>query len=280
MWFLAGFRARMSAGQERGRGCLGGAAGCGLRCCESCGRWEANGCSWRTVTGSLDEGSARSRGAFRRRVMLARWVSCPPARAVPIMSGCGAGSSVERLPTLCATEPVKRTDRRAGPRSERGGGNGLNLATMLISLPTLTATNARGNGYTRDGGVRGKERLSLTGLMRLPTLTKSDGVSGPGRAVSAEGGANLRSVMLPTLTASMVTAADMEQAGFHSGARPRYRSGGGQLSPMWCEWYMGFPLGWTELRPLEMRRCREWRRRHSLCWRENWDGKEGSNGGH
>ena len=27
--------------------------------------------------------------------------------------------------------------------------------------------------------------------------------------------------------------------------------GGGQLNPMWTEWLMGWPLGWTELKPLE-----------------------------
>jgi hypothetical protein len=27
-------------------------------------------------------------------------------------------------------------------------------------------------------------------------------------------------------------------------------SGGGQLNPTWVEWLMGWPLGWTDLRPL------------------------------
>jgi hypothetical protein len=26
----------------------------------------------------------------------------------------------------------------------------------------------------------------------------------------------------------------------------------GQLNPMWVEWLMGWPLGWTDLKPLEM----------------------------
>jgi hypothetical protein len=26
---------------------------------------------------------------------------------------------------------------------------------------------------------------------------------------------------------------------------------GGRLSPMWVEWLMGFPLGWTDLKPSE-----------------------------
>ena len=27
---------------------------------------------------------------------------------------------------------------------------------------------------------------------------------------------------------------------------------GGKLNPTWVEWLMGWPLGWTDLKPLEM----------------------------
>ena len=33
---------------------------------------------------------------------------------------------------------------------------------------------------------------------------------------------------------------------------------GGPLSPMWAEWYMGFPIGWTGLELLEMPKFRRW----------------------
>lgn len=36
----------------------------------------------------------------------------------------------------------------------------------------------------------------------------------------------------------------------------------GRLNPMWVEWLMGWPLGWTELRPLETGRFREWSQQH------------------
>lgn len=42
-------------------------------------------------------------------------------------------------------------------------------------------------------------------------------------------------------------------------------SDGGQLNPPWVEWLMGWPIGWTELRPLEMARFHEWRQQHSIC---------------
>lgn len=31
---------------------------------------------------------------------------------------------------------------------------------------------------------------------------------------------------------------------------------GGQLNPTWVEWLMGWPLGWTDLKPLATARCR------------------------
>lgn len=39
----------------------------------------------------------------------------------------------------------------------------------------------------------------------------------------------------------------------------------GQLNPEWVEWFMGWPIGWTELKPLAMDKFREWQRQHSPC---------------
>lgn len=42
-------------------------------------------------------------------------------------------------------------------------------------------------------------------------------------------------------------------------------SDGGQLNPEWVEWLMGWPIGWTDLKPLAMDRFREWQQQHSPC---------------
>ncbi|ODO64207.1 hypothetical protein BAY44_13955 [Klebsiella pneumoniae] len=44
---------------------------------------------------------------------------------------------------------------------------------------------------------------------------------------------------------------------------------GGLLNPDWEEWLMGWPIGWTELKPLAMDRFREWQQQHSLCCVKN-----------
>jgi len=35
------------------------------------------------------------------------------------------------------------------------------------------------------------------------------------------------------------------------------------LNPMWVEWLMGWPLGWTDLKPLEMDKFQSWQHSHS-----------------
>jgi hypothetical protein len=96
---------------------------------------------------------------------------------------------------------------------------------------TLTADDAiqRKNGKWNS---RGEPKLSAQ--VRFPTLTCHDrkGRSGAKRGRNANGG--------PTLT--MVV--------------------GGTLNPTWCEWFMGFPMGWSESEPLEMRRFQRWLEQH------------------
>ena len=40
----------------------------------------------------------------------------------------------------------------------------------------------------------------------------------------------------------------------------------GRLNPTWEEWLMAWPIGWTELKPLEMGRFQLWLRQHSPCF--------------
>jgi hypothetical protein len=38
----------------------------------------------------------------------------------------------------------------------------------------------------------------------------------------------------------------------------------GQLNPTWVEWLMGWPLEWTDLKPLEMDKYRSWQQQHGI----------------
>lgn len=43
-------------------------------------------------------------------------------------------------------------------------------------------------------------------------------------------------------------------------------SDNGRLNPDWVEWLMGWPIGWTDLKPLAMDKFHEWQRQHSPCF--------------
>jgi hypothetical protein len=71
----------------------------------------------------------------------------------------------------------------------------------------------------KDGTAESCKNVPVNGLLgravhRWPTPTQADGMGGPGSS-GRDGGQNLRTSI------------------------------GGQLNPMWIEWLMGFPLGWT-----------------------------------
>ena len=53
---------------------------------------------------------------------------------------------------------------------------------------------------------------------------------------------------------------DQEQYG--TKGKPLPRVVGGQLNPDWVEWLMGWPIGWTDLKPLATDRFQEWLRLH------------------
>ncbi len=89
-----------------------------------------------------------------------------------------------------------------------------------------------------------------------------------------DGGSNSRAAMKkrtwPTPVASMAKGSSPGSLTRKSGAdRSNDRldhavmaADGGQLNPTWVEWLMGWPIGWTELKPLAMDRFRKWQQQH------------------
>ncbi len=53
---------------------------------------------------------------------------------------------------------------------------------------------------------------------------------------------------------------------------------GGQLNPTWVEWLMGWPLGWTDLRPLAMDKFQSWLQQQQRYFQEIFEVKGATNG--
>lgn len=60
-----------------------------------------------------------------------------------------------------------------------------------------------------------------------------------------------------------------EKRDSHSRGKPLNEQIGGLLNPEWVEWLMGWPIGWTELKPLVTAKFQEWQQQHSLNYRSD-----------
>jgi hypothetical protein len=45
----------------------------------------------------------------------------------------------------------------------------------------------------------------------------------------------------------------------------------GHMNPEWVEWLMGWPTGWTDLKPLETDKFQEWQQQHSISSQDELD---------
>ena len=112
-------------------------------------------------------------------------------------------------------------------------------------LPTLTVC---GN-WNRKGASQNSGDGLATALRKMPTLTKSDGMGGPGRSQRRQGGLNLRTALKELL--SLEGFPILTQKRLRSQERIRTPSDGHRLTPAFAEWWMGWPIGWTGLKPAE-----------------------------
>lgn len=103
----------------------------------------------------------------------------------------------------------------------------------------------------------GKESGSL-----LPTLTVNGNNKRPYPGKKSGWGLASKLSLMPTLTRAGLNGGSNSRAATKKRGEPPTHIG--PLNPMWCEWFMGFPLGWTELTALEMDKFQEWQQQHSL----------------
>ena len=99
-------------------------------------------------------------------------------------------------------------------------------------LPTPTASQY---GFNKSQGQNAKHRPSLAMMARhnmWPTPTVNDSKNNGSQSQRERKSPNLNAVI------------------------------GGKLNPNWVEWLMGWPVGWTDSRPLEMDKFQQWQRLH------------------
>ena len=249
----------------------------GARCGELLAKFDPTTSSWKTLQCSLFEAETESLQTLPRWGM---WDATGYYR-LPTPSGLNAframidrhlttsenesGSSL-RAPTPKATE--------AGPDFAKMDRSATEISLQTFVAMPQRAPTPRSEDSQSSGGHRGTPD-TLTAFTRLPTprATESTESTETQQARAARGtkaSKNLTSVMrLPT------ACANEDAAGTPNGKMQRMLGNcteirhsdpaGGQLNPTWEDWFMGWPIGWTDARHSATDRFQQWCDSHGEC---------------
>lgn len=254
---------------------MGPAADCGGNSLELLAKYDPVACSWKTAQCLLFEDSTESLGAFPRWGLMRNGALY--RRPMPFilehlraiiarrLTTCGSESgSVQRAPTPRAQEPgktsveysisltdfvkgVSATDRLMARRvptpkksdAENGGRGDLlqlvrgNRNKHFVRMPTPKVATG---DYCYDRGDHDKPRLNLSGAVKFIEELRAVNRLNTPTAQDAKCNGSASQVGRDSLNAQV----------------------GGSLNPDWVEWLMGWPIGWTGLRPLATGRFLTW----------------------
>ena len=237
--------ARTLAWLEKERGWKENAPASGLKSCDSFAQFDHATRSWKTHQRLLAGGLESFSETWPSWGMLLHGACYRHPPLVPHKYVHAGGV----LPTLTAMDakPITGGDlfvTKTGSvraRNKDGSCSNRGLSTTVAMIPALTASAAKsGQKYGRGG-------LTTTGYVKMfPALEASDAQRGPdSRDRPNSGGPNL----LAALTARDWKSGKASQATMDRNSRPLSEQIGGPLNPAWCEWFMGWPIGSTELKP-------------------------------
>jgi hypothetical protein len=153
------------------------------------------------------------------------------------------------LPTPSASSYGTTNNGKRGDGSTYATAGKPSLETMARrgTWPTPTAGDAKSSGSRNTSTSQAHFGVSLTDAIR--------GDQGSGR-IRGEQKLSARAKLIPTPSANDHKGSAKEGQRRRQLTDPAMgvipQGGGGSLNPTWVEWLMGFPLGWTALKPSEM----------------------------
>jgi DNA (cytosine-5)-methyltransferase 1 len=228
MLYLAGFHAKTLAQQEKAQELTGNEAGCGEKWRASFTRYDPDSSLWRThqcsLLGGLDEfletwpqwGLMRD-GECWEQQMLAQTIR-----------GTESGLSPNGVDSF---HTPNTTGLDGGSNSRKA------LKLRQEKLPTPTASDYKSQPTSKSWKAKGAINFKLSNpeiQAMWPTPVKSDhSARRPSKGWS--GKSDLPSVVWT-----------------ETGGKENPNMSPAQLNATWVEWLMGWPLGWTDLKPLEM----------------------------
>jgi hypothetical protein len=226
-----GSRARISAPPAKAPVSMARGQACGVSSHGSFARWDRTTSSWKTPQCSLLEGLDAFSETWPQWGMM-RSGACS---VLPTPSGIleiralitseSVSGSLQRFPTPRANDGEKR-----GNFDIHNPRNGLPAAIKRVPTPCAT-----------DGSKGGPNAVRFAGSLSLPAYVARY------RTPCVTDGSKW----------SKHTAAERKAKG-SSVRLPHELGAGGQQSPMWTEWLMGWPIGWTDCTASATARYQQW----------------------
>lgn len=250
-WFREASPARTSPPQAKAPASPESTPDCGVKWPESLAKYDRATSSWKTLPSS------------RRAASKSSWATWP-AWGTMRAGACWARSTPEHLTNGygCGYWPTPRTT------GLDGGSNSRAAAKARGMWPTPRATEAGPDFAKLDRSATG---ISLqTAVQMFPTPRSEDSQCAGGHRGKDDtlyGMICRPKENFPTPTArdhKSPGLPEKRQARMNARAQPLTAVVGGQLNPDWVEWLMGWPIAWTDLKPLATARFREWRRWHGV----------------
>lgn len=227
--YLADSRARTLVQQERVQGSMGSAQGFGQKWQELLVKYDLNSCSWKTHHCLFPEDLHES------LVTLPKWGMTRNGHVFQHQTLERPISVTEfgLLPTPKASDST----RKDCPSERNRKSPCLESTVKMWATPKALDGNKRGN-------VSADPRNGLAGQVKnYPTPQASD----------CRDRGNLGSPVIQRRI----------QKGKQIGLSMSVSDISGELNPDWVEWLMGWPIGWTDLKPLVMVRFQKWQEAHS-----------------
>ena len=222
-WFLAASRARTSASPGRAQASAANDPGCGPTWRGSLARFDPATSSWRTAQPSLLGDSDECSVTWPR-------------------SGMTADGQCWELPTLERRTSATGSGLWPTPTCPNGG----------RSVAHVTDWRSERTAYTADGK---KVQVDLAQAVKhWPTPTVCGNYNRKGASATSGDGLATAVQMWRTPSASVVEPkSTVVKLTGRKPSDPQVGLAdqvGGSLNPTWVEWLMGWPLGWTDLKPL------------------------------
>lgn len=288
-WCLEDSLARTSAWPEKAQESKAPAAECGATWRASWAKFDPDSSTWRTAQPSLLGDSDESSVTWPRSGMTAGGLCWELPMSAPPISATGSGLWLQTPIAAMAKNTMRSAEfakgRAPSPQefvkqwptptvcgnynrkgASKTSGDGLATAVANAMWPTPTSSLGTNGGRVTPAKAREGGTL-IEALSNRTAWPTPDAHMGSGGRTSKSPPTGKRAngtkqqitlndaVKWATPTARDWRSGKASQATHDKNSRPLSEQAGGSLNPTWVEWLMGWPLGWTDLKPLETARC-------------------------